>query len=281
VRDTAPESPASWDEVAGGWARRRALVWEASHPLSERLLELLDPRPGDTVLELAAGTGDTGFLAAGRIEPGGRLLSTDVAPQMLAAARTRAAELGVTNAEFAVMDAQALELPDASVDCVVCRWGYMLVEDPARALAETHRVLRPGGRVAFAVWASAEENSWASAIGRVLLAHELVERPEPDAPGPFRLADRGRLAELVSGAGLELLALEDVELTWRYDSFDEYWEVSSDLSRTLAVALTALDEDDAATVRGDVRAAQAHYESEGGLAIPALSRAVLARRPEA
>ena len=276
----SPESPASWDEVAGGWARRRAFVWEISRGLSERLLELLDLRPGETVLELAAGPGDTGFLAAARVVPGGRLISTDVAPQMLVAARERANELGVANAEFRVMDAQALDLPDASVDAVVCRWGYMLVEDPGRALAETRRVVRPGGRVAFAVWASADENPWASTIGRVLLAHGLVERPEPDAPGPFRLADPARLRELVADAGLELLLLEDVELTWRYESFDDYWQISSDLSRTLAAALEAVDEGRAAPMRDELRAATAQYESGRGLEFPALSRAVLARRSE-
>jgi SAM-dependent methyltransferase len=278
-RRFSPESPASWDEVAGGWARRREVVWDASQSLSERLLELLDPQPGDTVLELAAGPGDTGFLAAERVEPGGRLISTDVAPQMLVAAQARAAELGVTNAEFRAMDAQALDLEDGSVDGVVCRWGYMLFEEPARALAETRRVLRPGGRVAFAVWASAEENPWAAAIGRVLLQHGLVERPDPDAPGPFRLADPERLRRLVADAGLELQAAEDVALTWRYDSFDEYWEVSSDLSRTLAAALEVLDDEGAAAVRSDVRSALARYESERGVAIPGLSRAALARRP--
>jgi SAM-dependent methyltransferase len=278
LKETAPESPASWDEVAGGWARRRELVWQASRGLSERLLELLDPQPGDTVLELAAGPGDTGFIAAERIGPGGHLVSTDIAPQMLVAAEARAAELGVTNADFRVMDAQALPLPDASVDGIVCRWGYMLVDDPARALAETRRVLRPGGRVAFAVWASPEENHWAAAIGRVLLSHGLVERPEPDAPGPFRLAERERLEALVRDAALELLTLEDFELTWRYESFDEYWDVSSDLSRTLAVALGSVDEAGAAAVRHEVRSALERYEGEGGLAIPGVSRAVLARR---
>jgi SAM-dependent methyltransferase len=275
----APESPASWDEVAGGWARQRDLVWQASHEVSGRLLELLDPQSGDTVLELAAGPGDTGFLAAQRIGPSGRLLSTDVAPQMLVAAEARASELGLTNVDFRVMDAQSVDLPEASVDGVVCRWGYMLVDDPALALAETRRVLRPGGRVAFAVWATAEDNPWAASIGRVLLAHGLVERPDPDAPGPFRLAARERLEGLVRDAELELLALEDIPLTWRYDGFDEYWKVSIDLSRTLTAALGALDDVGAAAVRNDVRTVVAQYESESGLAIPGLSRAVLARRP--
>lgn len=264
--------------MAGGWARRRELVWRASRELSERLVGLLEPQPGDTVLDIAAGPGDTGFLAAQRVGPTGRLLSTDVSPQMLVAAQARAAELGVTNAEFRVMDAQSLALADESVDGVVCRWGYMLVDEPARAFAETRRVLRGGGRVAFAVWASAEENPWASSLGRALVEQGLMDRPEPDAPGPFRLADRERLVSLVTDAGLELLELEDVPLTWRYAGFDEYWEVSSDLSRTLAVALEGADAEAADRLRDAVRSALAPYQREEGLAIPGLTRAVLALR---
>ena len=73
----------------------------------------------------------------------GAVPSTDVAPEMLVAARRRAAGVGLENAEFRVMDAQKLDLADESVDGVLCRWGYMLVEEPARAFAETRRVLGP------------------------------------------------------------------------------------------------------------------------------------------
>ncbi len=147
------------------------------------------------------------------------------------------------NVEFRAADAQKLDLADESVDGVLCRWGYMLVDEPARAFAETRRVLKPGGRVAFAVWASAEENQWASSIGRVLLERGVIERPGPDEPGPFRLADPDRVRELVEGAGLELDVLEDVPVLWRYDSFEDFWDVSRDLSRMLAAALGSLDED--------------------------------------
>ena len=188
---TAPatnESFEGWQASAAGWERRRALLWKDSRKVSERLVDLLDPQPGQNLLELAAGPGDTGFLAAGRIRPTGRLISSDFVPGMVAVAQRRAVELGVRNVDFRVLDAQALDLADESVDGVLCRWGYMLVPEPVKAFAETRRVLRSGGGVAFAVWASADENPWASAIGRVLNARGLVARPEPDAPGPFRLS---------------------------------------------------------------------------------------------
>jgi SAM-dependent methyltransferase len=274
----SPESPTSWNEVAGGWERRRAYVWDVTRPVSDRLVALLDPRPGETVLELAAGPGDTGFLAAELVGRTGRLLSTDVAPEMVAAARRRAAELGLENVEFRQENAQALDLPDGSVDGALCRWGYMLVDEPARAFAETRRVLRPGGRVAFAVWASPDENPWASATGRVLLERGLVERPEPNAPGPFRLADPNALRALVTGTGLELVTVEDVAVLWRHDDFEGYWETSRDLSRTLAVALGQLEPDGVAEVREAVQAALADYDDGDGLAVPGLTRVALARR---
>jgi SAM-dependent methyltransferase len=230
------------------------------------------------VLEIAAGPGDTGFLAAERVGSSGRLISSDLMPGMIAAAERRAAELGLSNAEFRTLDAQALDLPDESVDGVLCRWGYMLVPEPAEAFAETRRVLPPGGCAAFAVWGTADENPWASAIGRALVSSGHMERPDPDAPGPFRLADSEHVQRLVEDAGLELVVQEDVPLTWRYASFDEYWSVSRDLSRTLSAALETMSEQEAQGVYAGVHQALEPHRFEEGLAIPALSRVALARR---
>jgi len=254
-------------------------VWEASHVVAERLVELLDPAHESTVLELAAGPGDTGFLAARRLGPGGRLISSDFAPEMVEAARRRAAELEVTNVEFRVIDGQAIGLEDASVDGVLCRWGYMLMPEPAAGLAETRRVLRAKARVAFAVWGSADENRWGSTVGRVLVESGLLERPEPDTPGPFRLQDPERLRSLVEEAGLDLVSLEDVEVTWRYASFDEYWESTRDVSRMLSSVLARLDAAEEAVVRAGVEAELAAYAGDDGLAIPGVCRVVLAARP--
>ncbi len=231
------------------------------------------------MLELAAAAGDTGFLAAPLLGPSGRLISSDFAPEMVAAARRRAAELGIENAEFRVLDGQRLELADACVDGVLCRWGYMLMPDPAAALAETRRVLRTGGRVALAVWGAPDENPWGSVIGRVLLARQLVEPPEPDAPGPFRLHDVERLRMLIVGAGLELVSLENVSIRWLYASTDEQWATTRDLSHTFGSVLARLEPGEEAEVRAEVDAALAPYADGGGLAIPGVCRIALARRP--
>lgn len=271
------EAYGHWQSVASGWERRRQLVWDVSRPVAETLARLLDPAPGEDVLELAAGPGDTGFLIAERLGEGGRLLSTDLVPGMVDAARRRAAELGLTNVDFRTLDGQSLDLPAASFDGVVCRWGYMLMPDAAAGLAETRRVLRPGGRVAFAVWGWADENPWGSSVGRALVERGLVEPPLPDTPGPFRLADPARIEALLEQADLALVAREDVALTWRYRDLEEFWAVSRDLSGTLSTVLRDLDEQTTAGLLADVGAALAAFRGADGYRVPGLSRAYLAR----
>ena len=254
-------------------------MWEITREVGERLVDALAPSAGETILELAAGPGDTGFLAAQRLGPGGRLISTDLVPEMVEAARARAAELGLENAEFRVADAQRLDLPSESVDAVLCRWGYMLLPDPAAGLAETSRVLRPGGRLAFAVWAEADRNPWGAVAGRALIRLGLLEPPAPDAPGPFRLGDVARVRSLVAGAGFEEPVVEEVALTWRYPSFEDWWRVSSDLSSTLSSALRRLSAAETERLRATAAELLAPYAGPEGLAVPGVCRTVLTRRP--
>ena len=161
-------------------------------PVSAWMIDAIDPQPGQSLLELAAGTGDTGLLAAELIAPTGTLISSDFAPEMLQAAQRRAEELGIANVRFKQIDADtSIDLEAGSLDGVLCRWGYMLMADPENALRETRRVLRPGGRVALAAWAAPEANPWQSLPGREAIAAGLAEAPDPDLPGPFRWAREG------------------------------------------------------------------------------------------
>ncbi len=231
------------------------------------------------MLELAAGPGDTGFLTAGRLDPDGLLLSSDVAPEMVEAARRRAAELGVENVEFRLEDAAAIGLGDASVDGVICRFGVMLVPDPARAVGEIARVLRPGGRTVLAVWASSDANDWMTAAGRSALELGLSERPDPSAPGPFRLADSDVLRQLVTDAGLRVEALEDVPILWQAASLDEWWQAVRDQSRMLSTLLESSTPEEKEALRaGAERRLEKYVAPDGSLEVPGLARALLGTR---
>lgn len=239
----------TWQTVANGWERQTEIFTAATRQLIERLVELARLDGDELVLELAAGPGETGFAAAQRLQGEGRLISSDFAPEMVEVARRRGAARGVANADYRVIDAMAIALDDASVDAVLCRFGVMLTPEPAGALGEINRVLRPGGRLAIAVWAEPERNRWVSTTGTVARELGLSPPPAPDAPGPFRLADKGRLRSLVEAAGFEIDTLEEVPIAWRAATVDEWWETTVDTSPTLAALAAEAADDDLARVR--------------------------------
>jgi SAM-dependent methyltransferase len=224
----------TWDTMAPGWERWREPIEATSLPVREWMLRELGPSPGDTVLELAAGFGDTSAAAAALVGPRGRVICTDFSAAMVDIAGRRGAELGLENIEYRVMDAERIELADESVDGVLCRCGYMLMPDPEAALEETRRVLRPGGRVALAVWREAERNPWISIVGRMLLERGHVPPPEPGAPGMFTMARDERVRELLEGAGFDVIRIEEVPVRFLYESLDEYVRRAQDTGGVFA-----------------------------------------------
>jgi SAM-dependent methyltransferase len=260
----------SWERAAKGWGRRQPELRAWAAPVSHWMVEAIRPQPGHRVLELAAGPGETGFLAAELIKPGGTLICSDQVEGMLQVARSRAAELGLDNVEFKAIDAEWIDLELASVDGVLCRWGYMLMADPQAALRETRRVLRPGGRVALAAWDRRDRNLWASATPLELIARGMLEPPDPEAPGMFALGDQDKLAALLSEAGFAEVEIEVVELQQQHESFDRFWEVQLDLAAPIAAVLGDLDDERRAEVRDAVAARFEPFASaDGTLTLPA------------
>ncbi|MBV9680631.1 MAG: methyltransferase domain-containing protein [Solirubrobacterales bacterium] len=260
-----------WQAMAAGWDRERSWMWEASRAVSEEMLKALKPEPGQTILELAAGTGETGFAAARAIGPDGRLISTDFAPEMVAAARRGSERLGLANVEHREMDAEHMDLDDDSVDGVLCRWGYMLMADPARALAETRRVLRRGGRLSLSVWGAAERNPWASLPAKALMKHTGAPPPNPADPGIFAMANPERVRSLVRAAGFAEPQLDEVEVRWRFEAFDAYWRYVTELAGGIAMVLQAMTETDREAVRNVVARATGDYRFDGGLELPGVA----------
>ena len=253
-----------WERAAAGWDRRAERVREWGMPVSAWMIEQLSLQPGQTVLELAAGPGDTGFLAAELIRPGGRLLSSDAVEAMLEVARGRARQLGVDNVEFKQLELEWIDLETASVDAVLCRFGVMLSVDPGAALREMRRVLRPSGHVALAVWDQPERNPWATIPTRALVELGHAEPPDPEAPGMFVLSDRARLTGLLEEAGFLDVRIEAIEVDRVCASVEEFVAETTDCSHVFASTFCSLGEADRAAVEAKIASLAAPFAGQDG-----------------
>ena len=262
----------AWERAAAGWGKRADRIRDWGMPVSAAMVEALALRAGQRVLELAAGPGDTGFMAAELVRPGGTLISSDGADAMLDVARARATELGIDNVEFRQLELEWIDLETATVDAVIVRWGIMLIVDPEAAAREVRRVLRPGGRAAFAVWDAPEKNPWAVIPGRVMVQLGHAEPPPPGAPGMFSLAGDGQLTDLLHGAGFQDVVVSPVAVTRHYDVLDGYLEETLDMSPLFSATFRELSADEqAAAVAAITAAAQPYVAADGSVTLPGSS----------
>jgi SAM-dependent methyltransferase len=262
--------------IAPGWERRRPFIEDVSAPVRTWMLRELRARPGATVLELAAGVGDTGFEAAAALGERGRLITSDFSPAMLEAARRRGRELGVAGVDYRVIDAERIDLATDSVDGVLCRFGYMLMSDPAAALAETRRVLRPGGRLALAVWGIAARNPFFSALGAALMQTGRLTPPGAGEPDAFSMGDAERMRSLLDAARFGDVRTEEVPVTFRFRDIGEYLEIAGDTAGPIALALRGISGDDRAALVAQLERALAPHASDDGYAVPGVALCAVA-----
>jgi len=258
----------NWQSAAAGWEREREAVQAALAPLTDWMLERLAAQPGQTILELGAGTGETGLLAARLVDPGGRVILTDRSTAMLEAAERRARELGLSNVELRALDMEAIDLPEAAVDGVLCRLALMLVPDTAAALAGIRRVLRPGGRLIATVWDAVERNPWAPALWEVVERMTDLPPARPGGPGMFSLGDAGGIEALLADAGFREIAVEPIAIEWRYDDFESYWRTQSSLNGSLSQLLPTLAQEERDLLADAVRKAVERFRSPEGYRAP-------------
>src|SRR3954447_6658765 len=271
------ESLKRWSSVAGGWEAHRDTMREGTEPVMRWLVDALRASPGQTVLELACGPGETGLRAAERGRPGGKLIPPDAAEPMVELVRQRAKQLGLDDVEARAMDAEWIDLPAASVDAVVCRWGFMLLADPGASLVETRRVLRPGGRLSLAAWAGPEHNPWSSAIGMELVARGLFERPAPGEPGQFAWGEASVIAGQLQDAGFVDPRVETLAFTWEYADLDEWWDTQLDLSPMLGEIVTKMTPAERDDLRDALDARLAEYvRDDRSAALPAATHVAAA-----
>ena len=266
-----------WSAVAEAWETNVDFVESHTVAATRAWVEAAAVRPGDRVLELAAGPGTTAGEWSRLVGPAGRVVISDVAPGMVAVARRRNAALD--NVDVDVLDAACIDRPDDSFDAVVSRMGLMFTPDPAVAFREIRRVLAEGGRFSALTWAGMAHNPWMTCVGMAAMVNGLVAGGPPDGPGGiFSLGDPDRLASLADDAALVDVTVREIPVSFHSDSIDTHVQRVSSLAGPLAAAFTAATPQQLEAVRRTAAQVAADHIDERGVTLPGRALLVTGRR---
>lgn len=210
--------PTSWDIASDAFLRCATIDAPFEQPVNNRLIELAEIDTGYTVVDVATGVGDPALSVARRVGPAGRVIATDQSEAMLAAAAGRAREAGLTNIEFRQLDANVFDLPDATIDAIVCRWGLMFLSDLPDALGRMRRSLKPGRCLSAATWSEPDKVPIISVRRSVIRAFDIPPGPN----NPFRLSSPEALKAAAVSAGFAEVNVTRAVVPYEYASAEAY-----------------------------------------------------------
>lgn len=250
-------------QYAAAWNKWFPVIERAARDVSLCMLEKAGVAPGDRVLDLATGIGEPALTAADMVGPGGHVLGLDISAEMIDFARARAEAAGLANIELRVEDIEALALSEAC-DVVLCRWGLMFVDDLAGTLGRVHAALKPGGRLAMAVWGPAGEAPTLALAERV--AHRVLGLPPPDAGAgtPFALSNVTALVSTLETAGFTAVTHQPVNVAFEFSSPEEFVAYRRELSTRFVEPMAGQDAEKQDAVRRAVVHAVEDYRGDGG-----------------
>jgi SAM-dependent methyltransferase len=266
------------DTEQTGWERWHDWQVVTMRPITDWFVEAV-ASPGARVLDVACGTGLPSLAVAERVGPTGSVLATDLSPRMIGAAQRKAAAAGASNISHRVMSLPRLELADGSFDAVTCKEGLMFCPDLAAGAEELTRVVRRGGRVAVSVWDEPARNPFFTTVFGPLMQITRRAPPDPDAPGPFRLAAPGRLEATLRRAGLGEISITTREIVLELDSLDLHWQMMVDMATPVEEAARSLSSTQLAELRAAIAEALRPFTRDGRVRVPNTALCAVATRP--
>ncbi len=232
-----------WNTAATGWKKWSTLIDKAAMPVSERLVELARIKAGDRVLDVAAGYGEPALTAAKRCGSDGEVVASDIAAEMLAYGRERAAERGLDNVQFVESAAAALDFPEGTFDAALSRWGIIFEPEPERTAERIRGFLKPGGRMAIASWGPPDKALMFGLTMGTLVRTLGITPPPPGTPGPLARPTPDALAALLEGGGFSNVETEEMDVVFEVESPDEFLTYMREIAPPLTAALSQFPED--------------------------------------
>src|SRR3954453_7462648 len=219
----------------------------ATQVVSDRLVEIASVEPGARVLDVACGLGEPTLTAARAAGEGGAVVATDIAPDMIARARRRAATAGIENVEFVEVAANSLEFPDDTFDAAVSRWGIIFEPDAEAVAARGRGVLKPGGRFAISSWGAPDQVPMLSIPMRTVMERLDVPPPPPGMPGPLSRPTPDAIGALLGDGGFSDVEVEQTAVNLEWESPEEF----TTFVREIAPPISALMASHPADVQAD------------------------------
>jgi ubiquinone/menaquinone biosynthesis C-methylase UbiE len=259
-----------WSNSAQFWEKHREIIRQMFAPVAQALIDDAKIRAGQTVLDVATGPGEPALSVAEWVGPEGKVFGVDPIPEMIEGGRRAADRFGLKNTKFEIAHADRLPFSDAAFDAAISRFGIMFFPSPADGIREMLRVLKPEGKLAFAVWSSVEANPFHSVLSQILDRFVEPAPLAPDAPDAFRFATRGKLLRILSEAGVA--APTERVLQFKIEasiSAEAFWILRGEMSESFHKKLAALSAQDSAEVKRLALEAFRQYSTDRGMSFPA------------
>jgi SAM-dependent methyltransferase len=257
-----------WQDAAEAWHRWGSTLHTWLGPATERMLDLARVGPGDHVLDVAAGAGEQTVTTARRVGPRGRVLATDISPNILDLAAAEAKRQALDNIQVRVMDGEDLDLPEASFDAVISRVGLIYFPDQQKALTGMRRVLKPGGRLAAIVYSTPDSNKFFSLPVSIIRRRANLGPPLPGQPGPFSLGGPGVIEAAYARAGFRDVTVERVAAPLRLPSAADCVRFEQESFGALHQMLSSLDEPGRRAAWAEIAEALAAFQGPDGFVGP-------------